>query len=64
MCNVPLTRYLQTHTDEYDLKARHSTLRTLTNSFTLRARNNCDRVDGRKGIATLLKRYERVESVE
>ena len=30
--------YRHTETDKYDLKVRHSTLRTLTNSLTLRAR--------------------------
>ena len=32
------------HTDKYDLKVRHSTLRTLTNSFTLRVRNKYCRI--------------------
>ena len=31
--------HTDTHTDKYDLKVRHSILRTVTNSFTLRARN-------------------------
>ena len=40
-CKVHLaTLFTDTHTDKYDLKARHSTLYTLTNSFNLRARNN------------------------
>ena len=42
MCKVHLVALYtdrQTHTDEYNLKVRHSTLRTVTNSFTLRDRN-------------------------
>ena len=42
MCKVRLVALYtdrQTHTDEYNLKVRHSTLRTVTNSFTLRDRN-------------------------
>ena len=40
-CNLHLTAlFTDTHTDKYDLKVWHSTLRTVTNSFTLRARNN------------------------
>ena len=45
-CKVHLTALFtdtqtDTHTDKYDLKVRYATLRTLTNSFTLRARNDC-----------------------
>ena len=47
-------RYLQTRTDKYDLKVWLSTLRTVTNSFTLRARNNY-----RLGFSTLVKHFSR-----
>uniref|UniRef100_M4BX20 Uncharacterized protein n=1 Tax=Hyaloperonospora arabidopsidis (strain Emoy2) TaxID=559515 RepID=M4BX20_HYAAE len=40
MARSQTDRQTNGHTDKYDLKVRHSTLRTLTNSFTLRARNN------------------------
>ena len=51
-CKVHLTAYLltrtDTDTDKYDLKARRSTLRTVTNSFTLRARNQKIELDQSK----------------
>ena len=36
--NRDIYRQKDTHRDKYDLKVRYSTLRTVTNSFTLRAR--------------------------
>uniref|UniRef100_M4BDZ6 Uncharacterized protein n=1 Tax=Hyaloperonospora arabidopsidis (strain Emoy2) TaxID=559515 RepID=M4BDZ6_HYAAE len=38
--NRVIYRHTHRQTDKYDLKVRHSTLRTVTNCFTLRARNN------------------------